>query len=87
MSSEMNVMNNGINGCTEEIERVNKIGGNGTTSFVRKQSEKVVEYIATFSKQLKEHNSTISSYWSKIEKNILGLLENNIAQNQKIKTL
>ena len=79
MSSEMNVMSNGINGCTEEIERVNKNGGNGTASFVRKQSKKAAEYIATFSKQLKAHNSTISSYWSKIEKNILGLLENNIA--------
>lgn len=79
MSSEMNVMSNGINGCTEEIERVNKNGGNGIASFVRKQSKKAAEYIATFSKQLKAHNSTISSYWSKIEKNILGLLENNIA--------
>ena len=79
MSSEMNVMSNGINGCTEEIERVNKNGGNGTASFVRKQSKKAAEYIATFSKQLKTHNLTISSYWSKIEKNILGLLENNIA--------
>ena len=72
-------MSNGINGCTEEIERVSKNGGNGTASFVRKQSKKVAEYIATFSKQLKAHNSTISSYWSKIEKNTLGLLENNIA--------
>ena len=79
MSSEMNVMSKGINGCTEEIERVNKNGGNGTASFVRKQSKIAAEYIATFSKQLKAHNSTISSYWSKIEKNILGLLENNIA--------
>lgn len=79
MSSEMNVMSNGISGCVEEIKRLNKNGGNGTASFVRKQSKKAAEYIATFSKQLKAHNSTISSYWSKIEKNILGLLENNIA--------
>ena len=40
MSSEINVMSNGINGCTEEIERVSKNGGNGTASFVRKQSKK-----------------------------------------------
>lgn len=79
MSTEMNVMSNGINGCTEEIERVNNKGGNGTASFVRKQSKKAAKYIDTFSKQLKAHNSTISSYWSKIEKNILGLLENSIA--------
>lgn len=79
MSSEMNIMSDGINGCTEEIERVNENGGNGTASFVRKQSKKVAAYIATFSKQLKAHNSTIYLYWSKIEKNILGLLENNIA--------
>ncbi len=79
MSSEMETMSCGMNECTAEIERVNKTGGSGTASFVRKQSKKAAGYIATFSKQLKNHNSTITSYWSRIEKNTLGLLENNIA--------
>ena len=79
MSSEMETMSCGMNECTKEIERVNKTGGSGTASFVRKQSKKAAGYIATFSKQLKDHNSTITSYWSRIEKNTLGLLENNIA--------
>lgn len=79
MTSEMNTMSKGMNDCTYEIEKVKKTGGNGTAAFVRKQSKKAAGYIETFSKQLKEHNITISSYWSKIEKNILGLLENNIA--------
>ncbi len=79
MSSEMSTMCNGMNDCTKEIERVQKNGGNGTAAFVRKQSKKAAEHIERFSKQLKAHNITISSYWSKIEKNVLGLLENNIA--------
>lgn len=79
MSSEMEEMNAGVSECTAEINRVNKSGGSGTASFIRKQSKKAAEHIETFSKQLKIHNITISSYWSKIEKNILGLLENNIA--------
>lgn len=79
MSSEMEIMSRGMDECTKEIERVNKTGGSGTASFVRKQSKKAAGYIATFSKQLKNHNSSITSYWSKIEKNTFGLLENNIA--------
>lgn len=85
MSSEMEAMSSGMNVCTEEIERVKKTGGSGTASFVRKQSKKAAEYIATFSKQLKAHNSSISAYWSKIEKNTLGLLENNIATKSENK--
>lgn len=79
MSLEMGIMSNGVNECTAEINRVNKIGGSGTASFIRKQSQKAAKHIETFSKQLKIHNITISSYWFKIEKNILGLLENKIA--------
>lgn len=85
MSLEMQTMSGGINECTAEIKRVNKTGGSGTASFVRKQSRKAAEYIETFSKQLKAHNVTISSYWTKIEKNILGLLENNISARQENK--
>lgn len=79
IASEMGVMSDGITECTEEISRVTKTGGNGKAAFVRKQSKKAAEYIETFSKKLKTHNTTISSYWSKIEKNTLGLLENNIS--------
>lgn len=85
ISLEMQTMSGGINECTAEIKRVNKTGGSGTASFVRKQSRKAAEYIETFSKQLKAHNVTISSYWTKIEKNILGLLENDISARQENK--
>ena len=79
MSSDMEIMSSGVSECTKEIERVNRNGGSGTASFVRKQSKKAAEHIATFSNKLKAHNSNISNYWLKIEKNILGLLENSIA--------
>lgn len=85
MSSEMKTMSDGISECTAEIKRVNKTGGNGVASFVRKQSRKAAEYIETFSQQLKNHNATISSYWTKIEKNLLGLLENSISARQENK--
>ena len=79
MSLEMKAMTCGMNECTKEIERVNKNGGNGTASFVKKQSKKAAGCIETFSRQLKNHNSSIIAYWSKIEKNTFGLLENNVA--------
>lgn len=83
MSLEMETMTCGMNECTKEIERVNKNGGDGTASFVRKQSKKAAGYIETFSKQLKNHNSFIIACWSKIEKNTFGLFENNVASKSE----
>ena len=79
LSYDMEEMKNGVKECTAEINRVKNNGGKGNVSFIRKQSQKVADYIGNFSKKLKNHNNTISSLWSKIEKNILGLLENDIA--------
>lgn len=79
ISADMETMRSGMNECTEEINRVQKSGGNGTAAFVRKQSKKVANYISEFSKQLKQHTESIQSLWTKIEKNTLGLLENEYA--------
>lgn len=79
MNSEMSAMNSGINTSTQEIDRVKKTGGNGSASFIRKQTKKAANYIGTFSKQLKGHNESLGSLWSGIEKDILGLLENKFA--------
>ncbi len=85
MNSEMKTMSSGMNKCTEEIERVKKTGGNGTASFVQKQSRKAAGYIETFSKQLNDRTETNVSLWGKIEKNILGLLENQYAAKDENK--
>lgn len=85
MNSEMQEMSSGMNKCTEEIERVKKTGGSGTASFAKKQSRKVAGYIETFSKQLKGRTETNASLWGKIEKNVLGLLENQYAAKDENK--
>ena len=82
MSREMNVMSTGIVGCAQEIERVKEIGGSGSAAFFRKQTKKVAEYVGTFSKQLKVHNNAIGTLWSGVEKNILGLLENDFSSKE-----
>ena len=79
ISSEMNVMNGGINTCIGEINRVKQSGGSGSANFVRKQTKKVADYIGQFSNQLKGHNTELTKLWSGIEKNVLGLLENSFA--------
>lgn len=79
ISTGMETMRSGMNGCTEEINRVQKNGGKGTAAFVRKQSKKAAGYISEFSKQLKKHTESIQSLWTKIEKSTLGLLENEHA--------
>lgn len=82
MSKEMHVMSSGINGCTKEIERVQKTGGSGNASFYRKQSKKAADYISEFSRQLKGHNEALVASWSEIERNTLGLFENKYAANE-----
>lgn len=52
---------------------------NSTATFVHKQAKKVANYISTFSNQLRKHNSDISGLWGKIERNIIGLIDNDFA--------
>lgn len=80
MSKDMVNMTSGIFASTTEINRVNRIGGSGTTTFVRKEAKKVAGYIHTFSTQLRLHNQTYIELWSKIEKDTLGLIENKFAE-------
>ena len=73
-------MCDGVQQCTNEIERVNsKGGGKGTAAFVRKQSKKVAEYLDGFRKQMKSCNESIFTAWERIERNITGLLENQFS--------
>jgi RNAse (barnase) inhibitor barstar len=79
MTEEMTKMTEGTNKSSKEIERVNKNGGSGTASFVRKEAKKVANYIDSFSKNLREHNVNFNALWDKVENNTLGLLENRFA--------
>ena len=79
ISVDMTTMNSGMGECTREIDRVKKSGGGGTAVFARKQSKKAAGYISEFSRQLKQHTKSIQELWAKIEKNTLGLLENEYA--------
>ena len=83
MSEDMNVMSSGMTTSTSEIERVNKTGGSGTATFVRKEAKKVAKYIETFSTQLRSYNQIYVELWSKIEKDTLGLIENKFAAQNK----
>lgn len=85
MLSEIETMSNGMNSCTKEIDRVQKSGGSGKASFMRKQTKKAAGFIDNFSIKLKAHNDTLSSLWLKIEKNILGLIENDITAREENK--
>lgn len=80
MSKDMNTMATGISTSTSEIERVNKTGGNGTATFIRKEAKKVAKHIETFSMELRSYNQTYIESWSKIEKDTFGLIENKFAE-------
>lgn len=82
MTAGMKEMSAGVTSSTAEIERVNKNGGSGTASFIRKESKKVAKYIDSFSSKLRGSNTSMSDLWDEIEKNTLGLLENNFASNE-----
>lgn len=83
MTEDMNVMSSGMTTSTSEIERVNKTGGSGNATFVRKEAKKVAKYIETYSTQLRSYNQTYLELWSKIEKDTLGLIENKFAAQNK----
>ena len=83
LTSNLTNMNDGINRCTAEITRVQKSGGQGVASFVRKKAKEIAEYMHTLSQQLKEHNKTNEDVWNNIEKNLLGLLENQHATSEE----
>lgn len=79
MNEEMEIMSQEIESATSEMERVQKNSGSSTASFIRKQTKKVAHAISTFSGQLNAHNEEIQSKWNEIEKNTLGLLENDFS--------
>ena len=83
MANDMNTMSSGMKKSISEIERVNKQGGSGTATFVRKEAKKVAKYIETFSTQLRSYNQIYVELWSKIEKDTLGLIENKFAAQNK----
>lgn len=86
ISSEMETMSSGIEGCIQEIEQVQKNGGN-IISFKRKQAKKVAQHITKFSKQLNTHTESIQLLWNKIERNTLDLLENEYSSKSENKEL
>lgn len=84
---ETNKMNAGLEDCTSEIERVKKTAGDGLTSFIRKQAKKAADYMSTYSVQLRKQSDTINTLWTKVEKNIFGLLENKFIANEENKNV
>lgn len=85
MNAGMEEMNKGVTNSTAKIECVNKNGGSGTASFIRKEAKKVAKHIDSFSSKLRENNLSMSSLWNEIEKNTLGLLENKFASEENNK--
>lgn len=82
LNEEIKIMSDGVSKSAEEIERVNKAGGNGVASFVRKESKEVARYISEFAMKLRTHNQKIEILWDEVENNTLGLLENKYANQE-----
>ena len=76
MTSNLGVMNEAMNYGTEEISRVQKSGGSGNVSFTRGVARKVAEAVNVFDSQMKDHNTTISDVWMRVENNFLDLIDN-----------
>lgn len=77
VTEEMAVMANGMTQCISEIERVKKGGGMGNTSFVQKQVKRAAGFVDDFGKKLRNHNINFNANWDKIERDIIGLMENS----------
>ena len=79
LSSDMSTMSNGTIECTTEIERIKNGNSKKKMVLIKIQTNKVANYICTFSTKLREKNSEISHFWKKIEQNLTGLIDNDFA--------
>ena len=76
LTTDMNTMSTGIEQCTNEMERVQKTGGSGTASFMKKQARKAANLINTYSLSQRKNNNTFNEKWPSIEHSCLLLIEN-----------
>ncbi len=83
MANDMKEMTDGMNSSSSEINRVNKNGGNGNVSFIRKETKKAAKHIESFSSKLRDHNKSMAKLWDEIERNTLGLLEHPFTSKQE----
>lgn len=83
MISQQEKMNEGINECSKEMDRVNSHGGNTSASFARKQSKKAAKYIDQYHEQLRKCNETLFTKWEIVEGSINGLLENHFTSTSE----
>lgn len=79
ISVELQELDTGMKKSTAEMTRVQQIGGSGVAAHTRKQAKKIAELMEAFSSKLKRHNENNTVLWDRIEKNVLGLLENQYA--------
>lgn len=75
MTIDLQIMTDDVNKGTSEIDRVQRTGGSGTASFVRKVTQKVADSIRVFDSKVKDHNEVYLRLWPEIEVNCLGLIE------------
>jgi len=79
MNSQQEIMSQGINECSQEIDRVTSSSKKVEPSFVRKQSKKAAKYIEDYHKQLTICNEMLFPTWKQVEFNIYGLLNNHFS--------
>ncbi|MFU2164850.1 hypothetical protein ACMZ6Z_08730 [Streptococcus pluranimalium] len=79
LTNDIMDMEDGVSKIGDEIERVNKKGGAGTASFVRKEAKKAATHVDNFGKKLNKHIDDLSKIWDIIEVNSAGLLDNEFA--------
>ncbi|MFX3949620.1 hypothetical protein ACJBW9_09095 [Streptococcus suis] len=83
LTQDIGTMGDEVSKTGAEIERVNKKGGSGTASFVRKETKKAATHVNNFGKKLDKHINELSILWDIIESNSAGLLDNEFATSDK----
>lgn len=86
MTTDMDSMNANVSQCTEDIEKAKGSGSSKTSSLVQKEAKKIAGFISSFDSKLQEYNKKYVTLWDKIEKDILGLLENKYTTQETNKT-
>jgi hypothetical protein len=83
MTNDIETLGAGADKSTGEFKRVSINGGNSVATFVRKEARKIAGLINNFDKNMKGYNIQYTTLWDKIEKNVLGFLENKYSSSKE----
>jgi hypothetical protein len=86
MATDMNKMTENISKSTKKITDTKTSGSSKTANIIQQEAKKVAGFMSSFDSSLQKYNKEYVTIWDKIEKDVLGLIENDFAYSEDNKS-